>query len=140
DATDFKARLARARQREMEEVLKRAVQFAARAQSSSGGWFFTSSKDGHDQDDASATAAQILSLRAAQEAGIELPKETLTKAFAYLEKITTPGGGIPLNSRSAGKAGAERPGFTIAAFASTLGSDQVKPELAKKWLRYAQST
>jgi hypothetical protein len=140
DAKDLGARLARVRQREMEEVLQRAVQFSAKAQSSSGGWYFTSCQDGHDEDEASATLAQLLALRAAQQAGIKLPKETLTKAFAYLERITTPGGGIPLSSRSAGKAGAERPGFTVAAFATTLGSDQVKPVLAKKWFGYCQYT
>jgi cell division septum initiation protein DivIVA len=138
DAKDFSARLARVRQREMEEVLQRAVQFSAKAQSSTGGWYFTSCQDGHDEDEASATLAQLLALRAAQQAGIKLPKETLTKAFAYLERITTPSGGIPLSSRSAGKVGAERPGFTIAAFASTLGSKRANPVLAKKWLGYSQ--
>jgi hypothetical protein len=54
--------------------------------------------------------------------------------------MTTPGGGIPLSSRSAGKAGAERPAFTIAAFASTLGSDQANPMLLKKWLRFSEFT
>jgi hypothetical protein len=140
DAKDLSARLARVRQRGMEEVLTRAVQFSARAQSNTGGWYFISCQDGHDDDEASATLAQILALRAAQQAGIKLPKESLTKAFAYLEKITTPGGGIPLSSRSAGRAGAERPGYTIAAFASTFGSNQVNPVLAKKWLGYSQFT
>jgi hypothetical protein len=140
DAKDLDARLTRVRQRRMEEVLKRVVQFSAKAQSSTGGWFFISCQDGHDEDDASATLAQMLALWAAQQADIKLPKETLTKAFAYLEKITTPGGGIPLSSRSAGKAGTERPGLTIAAFASTLGSNQVNPVLAKKWFSYSQFT
>jgi len=140
DAKDLNARLALVRRREMEEVLKRVVQFSAKAQSSTGGWYFVSCQDGHDDDEASATLAQLLALRAAQQADINLPKETLTKAFAYLEKITTPGGGIPLSSRSAGKAGAERPGLTIAAFASTFGSNQANPALTKKWFAYSQFT
>jgi hypothetical protein len=138
DAKGLDARLARVRQRDMEEVLKRVAGFSARAQSSTGGWYYISRQDGVDDDEASATLAQVLALRAAQQAGIKLPEQMLTKAYAYLARMTTPAGGIPLSSRRAGQAGAERPAFTIAAFASTLGSKQVNPALAKKWLTFSK--
>jgi len=140
NAKDFKGRLARARLNEMEDVLKRAVQFAANTQASTGGWCLLSAKESQDVDDAAATLAQIHALRAAEQAGIDLSKDALSKAFVYLEKMTTPQGGIPFNFRNAGKSGSERPGLTIAAFASTFGSNQLKSELAKKWLRFAEST
>lgn len=140
DAKDFSARLARARQREVEDVLKRAVQFAAKAQAQSGGWCLTACKEAQDLEDVGSTLVQILALRAAQQAGFEIPKDTLTKAFAFLEKLTTPQGGIPFSSRNAGKSGSERPGLTIAAFASTFGAEQLKADLAKKWFKYAEST
>jgi len=137
DGTGLEARLAKARQRELDDVLKRAVQFIARAQSTTGGWFYVSSKEAQDQEAASSSIAQVLALRAARLAGIELPKETLPKAFAYLEKMTTKRGGIPLSLR--GRSG-ERPSFTIAAFAATFGDERLKLDLAKKWLGYSEHT
>jgi hypothetical protein len=133
----FEARLARARQQEMKGVLKRAVQFIVKAQAKSGGWGLTSSQSG--QDNAGSTLEQILALRAVEQAGIDVPKEAMQKAYAYLEKITTPRGGIPFSAR-AGSNGAERPGLTIAAFASTYGSDQIGADLLRKWLKFSQST
>jgi prenyltransferase beta subunit len=140
DATGLDARLARVRQREMEGVLKRAVQFIVKAQARNGGWGFVSSQDGQEMDDAGSTLSQILALRAAQQADIAVPKETMQKAYAYLEKMTTPRGGITFSSRRAGQSGGERPGLTIAAFAVTAGAAEVRPELLKKWLRYSQNT
>ncbi|MCI0642881.1 MAG: terpene cyclase/mutase family protein [Gemmataceae bacterium] len=140
DVKDFNARLTRVRRREMEEVLKRAVQFIVRAQAANGGWSPTFRQDGKDLDDAVSTLQQILALRAAQQAGIDVPKETIEKAFGYLEKMTTPRGGMPFSSLKAGKDGNERPGLTIAAFASTYGSDQIKADLLKKWLKYCEYT
>lgn len=137
DGKGLEARLAKARQRELDDVIKRAVQFIAKAQSSTGGWFYISAKEAQDQEEASSTMPQVLALRAARLAGIELPKETLPKAFAYLEKMTTERGGIMFSVR--GKGG-ERPGFTIAAFAATFGDEQLKPALAKKWLGYCERT
>jgi prenyltransferase beta subunit len=139
-AKDFAARLAAVRQREMEGVLKRAVQFIVKAQAGNGGWGIISCQDDNVLDDAASALHQILALRAAQQTGIDVPKETVQKAFAYLEMMTTPRGGMPFSSTRAGKNGSERPGLTIAAFASTVGSDQIRPDLLKKWLKYSQDT
>lgn len=139
DAKDIEARLAKARQREMEGVLKRAVQFIVKAQATKGGWTTTSREDSRDQDDAASTLLQLLALRAAQQAGIEVPKETMEKAYAYLAKMTTADGGMPFSSASADRGGGGRPGLTIAAFASTYGSEQVSVDLLKKWLKYCDS-
>jgi hypothetical protein len=46
---------------------------------------------------------------------------------------------MPFSSLRAGSEGHERHGLTIAAFASTYGSDQVSAELPKKWLSYSQN-
>jgi hypothetical protein len=80
-----------------------------------------------------------MALRAAEQAGIDVPKATMRKAHAYLEKITTARGGIAFSSARAGS-GAERPGLTIAAFASTYGSDAMGTDLLRKWLKYSQYT
>jgi prenyltransferase beta subunit len=141
DRTEAKSsdeRVARARRHELERVLKRAAAFIVKAQAKNGGWGLTSSQAG--QDNAGSTLEQILALRAAQQAGIDVPKGTLQKAYAYLEKMTTPRGGIPFSSVQAGSSGAERPGLTIAAVAATYGSDEIGADVLKKWLRFSQST
>jgi prenyltransferase beta subunit len=135
EAKSLEARLARIRQKEMAEPLKRAVQFIVKAQATSGGWGVITARANQDYDDAGSTLQQILALRAARYAGIEVPKETMDKAYAYLAKITTPRGGMPFSSV---RAGGERPGLTIAAFASTYGSDDVDANLLGKWLSYSQ--
>lgn len=73
DGKSLEARLAKARQRELDDVLKRAVQFIAKAQSTTGGWFYISAKEAQDQEEASSTMPQVLALRAARQAGSELP-------------------------------------------------------------------
>jgi hypothetical protein len=137
ETKSFEARLARARQQEMAGVLKRAVGFIVKAQTKSGGWGMTSPGAGQVYDNAGSTLEQILALRAAQQAGIDVPNETMQKAYAYLKEMTSPGGGIRFSSA---RAGGERPGLTIAAFASTYGSDEIGADLLKKWLRFNEST
>jgi hypothetical protein len=139
EAKGLEARLARARQQEMVGVLKRAVAFILKAQAAGGGWGFISAQADQNHANAESTLQQILALRAAQEAGIDVPKETVRKAYAYLEKLTTPRGGVVFSSARAGSGG-ERPGLTIAAFASTYGSDQIGADLLKKWLSFSEST
>jgi hypothetical protein len=134
EAKSFEARLARARQQEMAGVLKRAVGFIAKAQVKNGGWGLTA-EDG--LDNVGSTLPQIQALRAAQQAGIDVPKETMQNAYAYLDKMTTPNGGIVFSSFRTG-AGGERPGLTAEAFASTYGSDQVGAGLLKKWLKFSE--
>lgn len=132
DAKGLEARLARVRQREMEAVLKRAVRFSVRAQTGSGGWGLATGQDG--QENTEATLPQIQALRAAELAGIDVPKETMKKAYAYLEGATTKGGGVVYTIRTGG----ERPGLTIAACAVNSGNDQISEDLLKKWLGYCR--
>ena len=40
------------------------------------------------------TITQVQALRAARNAGIPVPKETIDKAIDYLEDCTTPKGGV----------------------------------------------
>lgn len=133
---EFKDLLQRARRREYREVLKRAVQFTVKAQSSTGGWFYVSCADGQDADEPTATLCQIQALRAVQLAGIDVPKAALDKGDAYLAKITSKGGGVCYGSRST----SERPGLTVAAIACAFKPGDYGSELAKKWLKYAQFT
>ena len=90
----------------LEKALKKAVEFIGKAQTTRkhrkpegkeveiGGWGYVSATDNNQFDEGSVTVTQVQALRAARNAGIPVPKETIDKAVAYLEACTTPRGGL----------------------------------------------
>lgn len=128
------------RRRKLEEVLTRAVEFIGKAQSSRGGWYYTSAADGHDMDEGSVTITQLQALRAAKNAGVVVPKSIIDKALKYLENSTTDGGGVIYSlSQAGGRAvGGGQPALTAAALACGFSAGEYNSPLAKKWLRFCQ--
>ena len=137
----------------LEKTLKKAVEFIGKAQTSKkhrrpegkdvdvGGWGYISAADGGNFDEGSVTITQVQALRAARNAGIPVPKETIEKAVAYLEACTTPKGGVIYSyAGSNGNAlnGQERAPITAAAVACSFGAGQYKGELAKKWVKFCK--
>lgn len=122
--------------KKLETVLTKAIDFTAKSQTSKkhraaegkqldiGGWGYTSAADtgGGGFDEGSCTVPQIQALRAARNAGIKVPKETIDKADAYLDACTTPDGGIVYNYTGNSAAGGGRPALTAAALACGLGT------------------
>ena len=78
--------------KKLETVLTRAVEFIAKAQTNKkhrkpegkevdiGGWGYVSAADGNNFDEGSVTITAVQALRAARNAGIKVPKETIDKA------------------------------------------------------------
>jgi hypothetical protein len=139
--------------KKLEGVLTKAVDFIAKAQSSKqhrkaegktveiGGWGYVSAADGGGFDEGSVTITALQGVRAARNAGIKVPKETIDKAVAYLEACTTPAGGIIYSySHSGGAAanGQERAPLTAAAICCGFSAGQYKSELPKKWISYCK--
>jgi hypothetical protein len=122
------------RRRRLEDVLTRAVQFTARAQSSKGGWYYLSRQDGGDADEGSVTVTQVQALRAARNAGIVVPKETIDKARDYLHKCTTASGGVQYSIHGGGDSLA----LTSAAIACGFSSGEYESPAVKKWIQYCQ--
>lgn len=124
----------------LKDILTRAVKYIGNAQSTQGGWFYTSAKDGHDQDEGSVTITQMQALRACKNAGIPVPKEVIKKGYDYLKKSTTSNGGVVYSLGRGGfvAAGGERPALTAAAIACLFSAGEYKDELVKKWFRYCQ--
>lgn len=137
----------------LEKALKKAVEFIGKAQTSKkhrkpegkdveiGGWGYVSAADGNQFDEGSVTITQVQALRAARNAGIPVPKETIDKAVAYLEACTTPRGGVIYSyAGSNGNAltGQERAPITAAAVSCSFGAGQYKGDLAKKWVKYCK--
>jgi squalene cyclase len=130
------------RRRRLEDVLTRAVQFTVRAQTSRGGWYYTSRADqgGGDADEGSTTITQVQALRAARNAGIIVPKEAIDKSQKYLHECTTERGGVIYSLAHGGRAavGGERPPLTAAAIACQFSSGQYDSADAKKWLKFCR--
>jgi hypothetical protein len=135
DETDKKKR------ERLKDILVRAVKYIGNAQSTQGGWFYTSKADGHDQDEGSVTVTQMQALRACRNAGIPVPKAIIDKGIDYLSKSTTANGGV-VYSLGRGGAGApvggERPALTAAAISCGFSAGEYKSDLCKKWLKYCQ--
>src|SRR5206468_3988672 len=114
--------------------LTRAVKYTINAQSSRGGFYYTSKADGHDQDEGSVTITQVQALRACRNAGIQVPKQVIDKVYEYLKSCTSPRGAVyySFNSKQ------ERAAITAAAVACLVNAGQYKDELAKKWLKYCK--
>jgi hypothetical protein len=137
----------------LEKALKKGVEFIGKAQTSKkhrkaegkevdvGGWGYVSANEGGNFDEGSVTITQVQALRAARNAGIPVPKETIDKAVAYLEACTTPRGGVIYSyAGSNGNAlnGQERAPITAAAVSCSFGAGQYKGELAKKWVKFCK--
>jgi len=132
----------RERRDKLRDILVRAVKYTANAQSSEGGWFYTSAAEGHNQDEGSVTVTQVQPLRAARNAGIPVPKAVIKKGYEYLKKCTTSRGGVVYSLGRGGigaPAGGERPALTAAAIACLFSAGEYKDELCKKWFKYCQT-
>jgi hypothetical protein len=132
----------RERRERLKDILTRAAVYTGNAQSSHGGWYYSSAKDGHDSDEGSVTVTQMQGLRACRDAGIPVNKDIMKKGFDYLRKSTTARGGVVYSyGRGAGGApvGGERPALTAAAIACLFSAGEYKDEYVKKWFKYCET-
>jgi hypothetical protein len=139
-------------QQKLEKAVKKAADFCTKAQINRkhpmpegktvdiGGWGYTSAAENGGGDEGSITVTQLQALRAARNAGIAVPKETIDKAIAFLEACTTPAGGVIYSYGGGGRAmnGAERPPITCAAVTCSFSAGQYKGDLARKWIKFCK--
>jgi len=142
----------REQREKLEKLLTKAVEFTCKAQTSKrhklpegkdveiGGWGYVSAADDANFDEGSVTITALQGLRAAKNAGIPVPKETIDKAVRYLEACTTSDGGVIYNYLGGVAArGQERPALTAAAICCGFSAGQYSGELPKKWLKYCKA-
>lgn len=105
-------------EKDLKEVLTKAVALTAKSQSdlgkehnNAGGWIYTPTSNG---DEGSVTVTQLQALRACRNAGIKVPETTINRAVAYLKYCQMPDGGICYSAQSRG---ASRPAISAAAIA-----------------------
>lgn len=73
------------------EVLVRAVRLIERTQNAEGGWRYNPVP--HDAD-LSVTICQVMALRSARNAGIEVDKDVIERAIEYVRRLRNPDGGF----------------------------------------------
>ncbi len=130
------------RRERLKVILTEAVKYIGNAQSTQGGWFYTSKADGHDQDEGSVTITQVQALRACRNAGISVPKDIIKKAKDYLKNSTTDRGGVVYSLGRGGfraPAGGERPALTAAAISCGFSAGEYKSDLVKKWFKFCST-
>ena len=76
---------------ELDEALRKAVDLILKAQSANGGWRY---QPNPTDADLSASVMQIVALRAANNAEIPVPEQTIEKAVAYVKSCADPKGGF----------------------------------------------
>lgn len=76
---------------DVREKLDRAVRLIVQTQNSEGGWRY---QPVPKEADISATVCQIMALRAARNAGLHVPKETVDRCIEYVKKCQNTDGGF----------------------------------------------
>ncbi len=110
--------------KDLGKVLKKAVDLTISAQNAQGGWRYSV---GDTSSDITVTGCQMMALRAAQNAGIEVPKEVIQKGVAYVKACSSPDGGFSYQANRSGS-GVARTGIgvTILSLCGEYKSEEVK--------------
>ena len=136
------------RRKKLEAILTKAAKFSFEAQTRRevsregktivfGGWGYLSAKEGNNFDEGSVTITQVQALRAARNAGIEVPTEAIKRSVAYLEQCTNAQGGV-IYSFGGGGGGEGRPALTAAAISCGFSAGDYDSPLVRKWLKFCQ--
>ena len=74
----------------VEEGLRKAIDLIVKCQSAAGGWRYAPAPNDQDM---SVTVMQVVALRAANNAEVPVPSQTIEKAIAYVKSCAHPSGG-----------------------------------------------
>ena len=125
------------RRAELLDVLNRAVDFCAKAQTTAGGWGYVSARDGANYDEGSTTITQVQGLRGCRNAGITVPTEVIDRAKQYIYDCKNDDGGISYSSK---QMGTSRPAITAAALAALYNAGDYDSKYVPQMLSYARDT
>lgn len=79
------------RRPDLREKLTRAVQLIVATQNHEGGWRYQPRRS---EADISVTVCEVMALRAARNAGLYVPKQTIDRSIQYVKKSQNPDGGF----------------------------------------------
>ena len=118
------------RRPELERALRKAVDLIVRTQNTRGGWRYQPMP--YD-DDITVTGCQLVALRAADNAGINVPRETIRKGVEYIESCYAYGG---FGYQPGGSPGTARTGIGVLLL-QLLGKED--SEKVAKGVEYLKS-
>ena len=110
---------------DIRDKLKNAVDLIIRTQNREGGWRYQPKVA---DADISVTVTQIVALRAAANAGIAVPRETVDRAIEYLKRSARPDGGFSYQPGS-GPSNLARAGAGLVSL--LLAGERDAPEVQK---------
>ncbi|MEQ8911800.1 MAG: terpene cyclase/mutase family protein, partial [Pseudomonadales bacterium] len=84
-------------QERLHEALVKAVRLIERSQNDEGGWRYNPVPN---DADVSVTICQVMALRSARNAGIEVSSEVIDKAVEYVKRCQNPDGGFRYQARN----------------------------------------
>ncbi len=116
----------------LRDALERASRLIVAAQNNEGGWRY---EPRPADADVSVTVMQLVALRAAKNAGVEVPAGTFTAGIQYVKRCATPGGGF-LYQPGLGDPGYAR---TAAGVCSLLTSGDYSSPETINGIRYLQA-
>ncbi|MGD9723343.1 MAG: prenyltransferase/squalene oxidase repeat-containing protein [Pirellulales bacterium] len=119
-----------ARRDRIKAVIEKAIKLTSEGQSSEGGWYYT---PGSPFDEGSVTVTQVQALRAAHNAGLAVPRGTISEAVNYIERCGTSDGGISYSLRY--NDGPRLP-ISAAAVATLYNAGQYDAPVANRCLEY----
>ena len=111
------------------QVIDKAVTLTSRGQSPEGGWTYTPGGG----DEGSVTVTQVQALRAVNNSGLNVPKGTIEEAVRYIDRCSTPEGGIMY---SLGSGGGAQLAISCAAVATLYNAGQYDAPVANRCLEY----
>ncbi len=120
------------RTKQLHDVLSRAIDLTARAQSRLGGWMYTPTSR---SDEGSVTVTQVQALRSCRNAGLAVPKPVIDAAMEYLAESQNSDGGIRY-TRS--YEGASRLPITAAAVCCWYNAGEYGNPRAKQALKFCR--
>lgn len=115
------------RRERTKEAIERAIKLTAGGQSPAGGWTYTPGSG----DEGSVTVTQVQALRACHNAGFLVPRGTIEEAVRYIERCSTPEGGI---CYSLGSGGGPRLAISAAAVATLYNAGEFDAPVAERCL------
>lgn len=114
------------------DKLSRAVQLTIRSQNGEGGWRY---EPRPYEADVSVTVCQVMALRAARNAGIFVPNDTIDRSVAYLKKAQNPDGGFMYMLTHPGESSFPRSAAAIVALMSAGLYDEVEVQRGIEYLQ-----
>jgi prenyltransferase beta subunit len=116
---------------DIRDKLKNAVDLIISTQNREGGWRYEPKVA---DADLSVTITQIVALRAAANAGIAVPRETVDNGIGYLKKCLRPDGGFSYQAGT-GPSGFARTGAGLLSFILAGQRDAPQVPKAAAWLQ-----